>query len=143
MFVNTIVVMERKEKLTVIVEMAVDGSFSCYVDDDEKDFGANGMGCTSEEAIASFLEACKLMREEYESEGKTFPNYAFEFKYDIRSFFDYFDCFNAKKIAERAGINYAQFNQYLTGRRNASRLQYEKLAGCIRKIAEDLQQATF
>ena len=30
-----------------------------------------------------------------------------EFKYDIRSFFNYFDCFHAKKIAERAGINYA------------------------------------
>ena len=120
---HSVILSASEESLTVVVEMASDGSFSCYVEDDEKDFGANGMGGTSEEAIASFREACKLMREEYESEGKTLPDYDFEFKYDIRSFFNYFDCFHAKKIAERAGINYAQLNQYLTGRRNASRLQ--------------------
>ncbi len=135
--------MRDKEKLTVIVEMAPDGAFSCYIEDDDKDFGAVGMGKTSEKAISSFMEACKLMREEYECEGKPLPEYEFEYKYDLRSFFDYFDCFNAKKIAEKAGINYAQLNQYLTGRRNASRMQYEKIAGCIRKITADLQSATF
>lgn len=135
--------MGEKEKLTVIVEMASDGTFGCYIEDEEKDFGAVGMGETSDKAISSFLEACKLMREEYANEGKALPDYDFEYKYDIRSFFDYFDCFNAKKIAEKAGINYTQLNQYLTGRRNASRVQYEKLAGCIRRITADLQRATF
>lgn len=133
----------EKEKLTAIVEMAADGSFGCYIEDEEKDFGAAGYGDTSEKAISDFFEACSELREEYAKEGKEIPDYDFEFKYDLRSFFDYFDCFNAKKIAERAGINYTQLNQYLTGRRNASRMQYEKLAGCIRKIAADLQQATF
>ncbi len=133
----------EKEKLTVIVEMASDGTFGCYIEDEEKDFGAAGYGTTSEEAIKDFLAACAEIREEYAKEGKTVPEYDYAFKYDLRSFFDYFDCFNAKKIAERAGINYTQLNQYLTGRRNASRLQYDKLASCIRKITAELQQATF
>lgn len=132
-----------KEKLTVIVEMASDGSFSCYIEDESKDFGAVGMGESSEKAIANFRKSCELMREEYEREGKTLPEYDFEFKYDMRSFFDYFDCFNTKKIAEMSGINYTQLNQYLTGRRNAGRMQYEKIAGCIRKLTHDLQMATF
>lgn len=132
-----------KELMTVIVEMAADGTFGCYPEDEEKDFGIAGYGDTSEKAISDFRVAYDEMREMLAEEGKEVPDYDFEFKYDLRSFFDYFDCFNAKKIAERAGINYAQLNQYLTGRRNASRMQYEKLAGCIRKITADLQQATF
>ena len=132
-----------KEKLIVTVEMASDGSFSCYIEDDSKDFGAVGMGKTSEEAIDSFRESYRLMSEEYRNEGKPLPEYDFEYKYDLRSFFDYFNCFNTKKIAEMSGINYAQLNQYLTGRRNAGRMQYEKIAGCIRKITQELQVATF
>lgn len=135
--------MDNKEKLAVTVEMASDGTFGCYIEDEDKDFGATGMGKTSEEAIRSFRESCVLMREEYAKDGKEIPEYDYVFKYDLRSFFDYFDCFNAKKIAEMAGINYAQLNQYLTGRRNASRMQYDKLAGCIRKITADLERATF
>ena len=133
----------EKEKLTVIVEIASDGSFDCYIENEEKDFGAAGYGDTSDKAIRDFYVAYEEMREEYDKDGKSLPEYDFEFKYDIRSFFDYFDCFNAKKIAEKSGINYAQLNQYLTGRRKASRLQYEKLSGCIQKISSDLQKATF
>ena len=133
----------KKETLAVIIEMASDGTFGCYIEDEEKDFGPCGYGGTSKEAISSFYEACVLMREEHAKDGKIIPEYDYVFKHDLRSFFDYFDCFNVKKIAEMSGINYAQLNQYLTGRRNASRKQYEKLAGCIRKITAGLAKATF
>ncbi len=133
----------EKERLIVIVEMASDGTFGCYIEDEEKDFGAVGYGTASEEAIKDFYEACTELREKHAKDGRVIPEYDYVFKYDLRSFFDYFDCFNAKKIAEMSGINYAQLNQYLTGRRNASRLQYDRLAGCIRKITEELQKATF
>ena len=134
---------KKKETLAVIIEMASDGTFNCYIEDEDKDFGPCGYGDTSEEAIRSFCEACALMCEEHAKDGRVIPEYDYVFKYDLRSFFDYFDCFNVKKIAEMSGINYAQLNQYLTGRRNASRKQYERLAGCIRKITVDLEKATF
>ena len=133
----------EKRRLTVIVEIASDGTFCCYIEDEEKDFGAAGYGSTSEEAIRDFYEACTELREEHAKDGRIIPEYDYVFKYDLRSFFDYFDCFNVKKIAEMSGINYAQLNQYLTGRRNASRKQYEKLSGCIRKITAGLEKATF
>ena len=133
----------RKKRLTVIVEMASDGTFGCYIEDEEKDFGACGYGTTSEEAIEDFFTACAELREEHAKDGRIIPEYDYVFKYDLRSFFDYFDCFNVKKIAEMSDINYAQLNQYLTGRHNASRKQYEKLAGCIRRITADLEKATF
>lgn len=133
----------KKETLTVIIEMTCEGRFDCYIEDDEKDFGACGYGDTSEEAIEDFYLACTELREEHAKDGMVIPEYDYVFKYDLRSFFDYFDCFNAKKIAEMSGINYAQLNQYLTGRRNAGRKQYAKLAECIRKITADLERATF
>lgn len=133
----------KKETLTVIIEMTCEGRFDCYIEDDEKDFGACGYGDTSEEAIEDFYLACTELREEHAKDGMVIPEYDYVFKYDLRSFFDYFDCFNAKKIAEMSGINYAQLNQYLTGRRNAGRKQYDKLAECIRKITADLERATF
>lgn len=132
-----------KTRLTVVVEMAADGTFGCYIEDEDKDFGVAGYGPTSEKAIEDFRTADREIREEYATMGREIPEYDYVFKYDLRSFFDYFDCFNTKKIAEKAGINYTQLNQYLTGRRNASRKQYEKLADCIQHITADLQQATF
>lgn len=132
-----------KEKLTVVVERTPDGGFDCYIEDAEKDFGATGMGATSAEAIASFHEACGLMREECARDGRPLPEYEYEYRYDLRSFFDYFRVFNAKAVAERAGINYTQLNQYLRGHRNASRKQYDKLAGFLRELARELESATF
>lgn len=131
------------KKMSVIVEKSADGSFGCYPEKEEQDFGVAGYGTTAAEAIADFEEACKEVKDEYASMGKTIPDYKFEYKYDLKSFFDYFDCFNVKKVAEKAGINYAQLNQYLTGRRNASRSQYEKISNTIRKITTDLEAATF
>ena len=129
--------------MTAIVEMASDGTFGCYPENEEKDFGIAGYGNTSEKAIADFLQSYREVREEYAKMGIQVPEYEFTFKYDIRSFFDHFDFFNVKKVAEMSGINYTQLNQYLTGRRKASRLQYEKLAACLRKISAGLQTATF
>ena len=124
----------RNEKLTVVVERTPDGGFDCYIEDAEKDFGATGMGESSAEAISSFREACGLMREECARDGRPVPEYEYEFRYDLRSVFDYFSLFNVKAFAARAGINYSQLSQYLHGRRNASRRQYEKLERCLREL---------
>lgn len=133
----------EKQKLTVVVERTPDGGFDCYIEDADKDFGATGMGLTSAEAIANFREACALMREECARDGHPVPDYEYEYRYDLRSFFDYFRVFNVKAVAERAGINYSQLSQYLQGRRNASRKQYDKLAGCLRELTRELEAATF
>lgn len=133
----------KKVKMLVTVEKATDGTFGCYPEDEAQDFGLAGYGATAEEAIADFKMAYEETKEDCAKAGEKIPDCEFEFKYDLKSFFDYFDCFNVKKIAEKAGINYTQLNQYLTGHRNASRAQYDKLSGAIRKITADLEAATF
>ena len=129
--------------MLVTVEKSTDGSFGCYPEDETLDFGVAGYGAPAEEAIADFKMTYEEMKEDCAKAGEEIPDCEFEFKYDLKSFFDYFDCFNVKKIAEKAGINYTQLNQYLTGHRNASRAQYDKLSGAIRKITADLEAATF
>lgn len=134
---------KKLAKMSVTVEKSADGTFGCYPENEFMDFGVAGYGHTAEEAIADFKLAYREIREEYAKLGKTVPNYELRFKYDIKSFFDYFDCFNVKVIAKKAGINYSQLNQYLTGHRNAGRSQYEKLSNAIREITADLEAATF
>lgn len=131
------------EKLVVIVEMASDATFDCYLEDETKDFGAAGYGNTAKEAIEDFRKAEKEMRAIHEEEGTHIPPYNYEFRYDIRSFFDKFDFFNIKRISEMAGINYTQMIQYLNGNRKASELQYRRLRKCFGKISEEMEKATF
>lgn len=131
------------ENLVVIVEMAGDGTYDCYPEEDERDIGLAGYGNSAKEAIDDFLQAYQETKEDNEKEGKPTPEFNFEFKYDIRSFFNYFNFFNVSKIAKLAGINNAQLNQYLTGTRNASQMQYDKLTSCIKKITADLETARF
>ncbi len=134
---------QSRTKLTVIVEIAMDGTYGCYPADIDKDIGLSGYGATAHEAIEDFLSAYKETKEDNEKMGIKTPEYEFEYKYDMRAFFNYFNFFNVSRIAEMAGINNAQLNQYLTGKRNASKIQYEKLAKCVSKITNELQMATF
>ncbi len=69
-----------KETLMVVVEMASDDTFACYVEDEEKDFGAVGYGNTSNEAKRDFMEAYRELREEYAKSGRDVPDYAFTFR---------------------------------------------------------------
>ncbi len=133
----------KKEKLTVIVEIAKDGTYGCYPADIDKDIGLSGYGETAQKAIEDFLLAYQETKEDNEKMGNETPEYEFEYKYDMQAFFNYFNFFNVSRIAEMAGINNAQLNQYLTGKRNASKIQYEKLAKCVSKITNELQMATF
>lgn len=74
-------------KVTVVVERANDGYFSCYVYDELPGFGLSGFGATAEEAKADMLVAYKEIREMLEEEDKICPELEFVYKYDIQSIF--------------------------------------------------------
>ncbi len=135
--------MANKVKLLVNVEIAKDGTYGCYPANIEEDIGLAGYGDTAQEAIDDFLVAYEETKEDNDKIGVETPDYEFEYKYDINAFFNCFDFLNVSKIAKMAGINNVQLNQYLTGKRNASRMQYEKLEKCVKKITKRLQAAAF
>jgi hypothetical protein len=130
-------------KVTVIMEKANDGSFSCYMQDQFPDFGLIGSGDTAKEAQDDLIEAYNEIREDFTLKGKNIPDLEFEFKYDLQSFFDYFYMLNQTKLAEAAGINPSLLRRYVSGTATASQKQYDRLQKAVKKIGKDLAQASF
>ena len=130
-------------KVTVVIEKAQDGFFSCYLEEDRCDFGLNGHGETAEEAKKELLLAYEELKEMDRDEGKDTPELEFEFKYDLQSFFDYFSVINVTKLAEKAGINPSQLRQYRNGLARASQKQYDKIQECVKQIGQELITARF
>ena len=127
----------------IIIEKARDGFFSCYMEEDKFDFGLIGHGETAEKAKKDLLTAFEELKEMYVEEGKKIPDFKFEFKYDLQSFFDYFSVINVTKLAEKADINPSLLRQYKNGLAKASQKQYEKIRVSIKEIGNELVSAHF
>ncbi len=125
-------------KVSVIIEKATDGFFSCYMENDTLDFGLIGHGKTTADAKADLLAAYDELAKMQEV-----PALDFEFKYDLHSFFDYFSVLNVTKLAEKTGINPSLLRQYRSGVAKAGQKQYDKLEKTIHKIGTELATAKF
>lgn len=130
-------------KANVIIEMAKDGGFSCYMADDVPDFGLTGYGNTPQEAKQDMLQAYSEIKELLRAEGKTPRELEFIYRYDIKSFFEYFDFLNVTKIAKIAGINPSLMRKYSSGIVRAGEGQYLKLKQAIHSIASEMAAADF
>lgn len=130
-------------KVTVIIEKAKDGYYSCYAEDDLPGFGLSGFGESAEAAKEDMLKSYQEMKEIQAEEGKEVPELEFTYKYDMQSFFDYFSFLNVTKVAELAGINPSLMRQYTSGVANAGQKQYDKIRVAIGKISKELSAATF
>ena len=105
-------------KVTVIMEKAKDGNYSCFVEDDLPGFGLSGFGKTAEAAKEDMLKAYQEMREIQAEEGKKAPVLDFTYKYDLQC-------------------------QYTSGVANAGQKQYDKIRTAVGKISKELSAATF
>ncbi len=130
-------------KVTVIMEKATDGFFSCYVDDELEGFGLMGHGSTAEEAKKDMLVAYNEMKELFAEQSKEIPALEFVYKYDLQSFFNYFSFLNITKVAELAGINPSLMRQYTSGSAVAGQKQYEKIRKAVDSISKEISVATF
>jgi len=130
-------------KVTVIIEKAKDGYYSCYVEDDLPGFGLSGFGESAEAAKEDMLKAYQEIKEIQAEEGKEVPELEFTYKYDMQSFFDYFSFLNVTKVAELAGINPSLMRQYTSGVANAGQKQYDKIRVAVERISKELSAATF
>lgn len=132
-----------KKKVTIVMEKAADGGYSCYMTDSLPHFGLQGYGDTAAEARQDLETAYEEMKELEAEEGRCVPELEFEWRYDMQSFFNYFSFLNVTKVAERAGINASQMRQYVSGISNASQKQYDKLREAVRSFASEMATATF
>lgn len=130
-------------KVTVIVEKASDGYYSCFVEDELPGFGLTGHGETVADAKADLLSSYEDMKALFEENGEEIPVLEYTYKYDMQSFFNYFSFLNITKVGELSGINSSLLRQYASGAAMAGEKQYDKIKTCVQTIVKELSAATF
>lgn len=128
-------------KAKAIIEMAPDGGYWSRLEESFPDFAIFGAGNTADEARESLEQAYAEAREDLASEGKEAPELEFDYRYDMKSFFDHFDFLNVSKVAARAGINPSLMRRYTSGAAKAGPGQYERLSRAVKGIAEEMARA--
>lgn len=130
-------------KILVTIEFGEDGTYSCYSEQSIGDYALiDGDGATVAEAKNDFLKAVDECRQAYPNDAR-YRNLVFEYKYDLRSFFNYFNFLNITEIAKRAGVNPSLMRQYTSGVKTAGEATYRKLSSCMTQIKSELQAASF
>lgn len=130
------------KQIIVTVECGEDGGFSCYSETPIGKYALiDGDGATVREAKDDFLKAVSECEEAYPDDN-SYQDLCFVYKYDLRSFFNYFSFLNVTEIAKRAGINPSQMRQYTSGVKNAGEETYKKVSACVENIKRELAAAT-
>lgn len=133
-------------KVLAIVEKGKDGLYSIYTESEIADHGFGGFGDSVEIAKADFLSSIDEAKEMILAERGVIPiefdDLKVEFKYDLASFFNYFDCINASKFATYAGINESKMRQYKSGVAFAGEKTTRKILQAIKKLGAELSAAS-
>ena len=126
-------------KVLAIVEKGNDGLYSMYTESEIADHGFGGFGDSVEIAKADFLSSIDEAKEMILAERGVIPiefdDLKVEFKYDLASFFNYFDCINA-------GINESKLRQYKSGVAFAGEKTTRKILQAIKKLGAELSAAS-
>ena len=108
--------------------------------------GAFTFGQNVEEAKSDFNSIVKEAQEEYIRQHGELPtdlaNVEVEYKYDLQSFFNYFDWINISKFAKAAGINESKMRQYKVGSAFAGERTRQKILSTIQRMSAELSAAS-
>lgn len=133
-------------KILAIVEKGKDGLYSIYTEAEIASHSFGGFGESVEIAKKDFVESIEEVKEmitaKTGSAPEEFTDLKVEFKYDLESFFNYFDWINASKFAAYAGINESKMRQYKTGAAFAGEKTTKKILKAIKKLGVELSAAS-
>ena len=130
------------KKIFAFVEKNDNGFYQISCDESWNDYNFGGYGHSVEEAKADFMDSVEEAKEMAVKNGiVSDEEIVVSFKYDLESFFNYFDWINVTKLARIAGINESKMRQYKAGLAYASEKTARKLLTTIRRIGAELQAA--
>lgn len=128
------------KKIKVYIEIGLDGTYGAYEPELSLPFGTIGEGKTPQEARQDFLNVVESFRDEY---PEAVANAEFDFRYDIRSFLEYYShMFSLAGLSRITGIAAGQLSHYLNGVRNPSPKTLERIQSSIRAFGEQLAHTT-
>ena len=133
-------------KITAIVERSTDGLYSVYSADHFGDSYFGGYGDSVEKAKADFLESIKEAIAEQLKENQNAPqmkNISVEYRFDLPSFFNYFDFINVSRFAEYVGINESKMRAYKSDVSYPGEKTTSKIFKAVKEIGKELSVASF
>jgi predicted RNase H-like HicB family nuclease len=128
-------------KTIALIEKGKDGMYTIFTPKIESFI--LGIGNTVNEAKADFENSVKEIKESYIKAKDKLPDelidVTFEYKYDIASFFNYFDWINVSKFAKKSGINGSLMRRYRTGE-YISQKQVSKIEKTLNELGREISE---
>lgn len=129
-------------KLNAVIEKGNDNFYTIYTEGGIPGYGIGGCGESVAEAKNDYMTCIEEMREIAHEDGRDFPdNIEVEFRYDIPSFFNYFDWINISAFAKQAGINESKMRAYKAGISTASEKTLIKIRNTISNMCATMSAA--
>ena len=129
-------------KVSALIERTENGYYSIACDGKIGNFCLGGFGDSVKDAKADFDSIVKEAQDSYIKEHGELPDelkeVEIEYRYDLQSFFNYFNWINISKFAQAAGINESKMRQYKTGKAFASERTKNTIESTIHKMSEEL-----
>ncbi len=135
----------EKTKILAVVEKGSDGLFSVYSNDHFGNSFFGGFGDSVDKAKEDFITSIKEALEEAKAEGHdvvSFEEINIEYRYDIPSFFNFFDFINVSKFAKYAGVNESKMRAYKSGIAYPGEKTTSKIFQAIKRLGRDFIAAT-
>lgn len=130
-------------RIIAIIEKGSDGMYSVRSEQRIGNHYFGGFGESVSIAKEDFLESVREVIDESIAEGIKVPTtFQITYRFDLPSFFNFFDYLNVSKFAELAGINESKMRQYKCGSAYPGEKVTKKISTAIRKIASDFSSAT-
>ncbi|TAF74036.1 MAG: XRE family transcriptional regulator [Bacteroidetes bacterium] len=125
----------KMNKIKFIIEKTKTG-FSAY----SQDYAIATTGLDIEELKSNIVEASNLY---FESLSKYISEQDIILESDYKQMFAFYDFLNAKGFAKSIGMNQSLLSQYISGIKELSPKQKNKIGLGLKKISSELQQIAF
>lgn len=132
-------------RILAVIEKSKDGLYSSYSEDSIGRSYFGGFGDSVSEVKEDFVASVKEALEEQRQQGKDVPAFediVIEYRYDIPSFFNFFDYINVSRFAEYAGINESKMRAYKSGSAYPGEKTTGKIMRAIKAIGSELMMAS-
>lgn len=134
-------------KLTATIERNENNYYQIYSDNELMNHCFGGFGYSVAEAKEDFFKSIEEAKEMIAEDGLTLPEDAkdieVEFRYDIPSFFNFFEWINISAFAKQAGINESKMRAYKAGVATASEKTLAKMQAAVRRMSASMAAAIF
>ena len=129
-------------RIVAIIEKGPDGYFSVQSERKVGRYFFGGYGDNVKAAKLDFLESVRESLEGAVKEGAEVPDKIdVTFRYDIPSFFNFFDFINVSKFAEFAGINESKMRAYKSGVAYPGEKTMAKISRAVKTIGAEISAA--